>query len=84
MMGHLIKPSDTLKSIFLQKWSALMQRKLKGIEKRDKLVFYAHLICWKYFNKPYQVYVVEKEESVAAEEDMMTNLLVNLYPPEVI
>jgi len=30
-----------------------------------------------------EVYVVEKEESVAAEEDMMTNLLVNLYPPEV-
>ena len=29
------------------------------------------------------MYVVEKEESVAAEEDMMTNLLVNLYPPEV-
>ena len=24
MMGHLIKPFGTLKSIFLQKWSALM------------------------------------------------------------
>ena len=29
MMGHLIKPIDTLKSIFLQKWSALMDMPLR-------------------------------------------------------